>query len=540
MRATTARLVVLAVVLASVLSGPAAVAAQQTDGQVVGWPRLSVDAATPVFEPGTETSLALRVTNDPRLKEGGPAQYETRVTTARGVRLTVDDRNVPFDVEEESVAVGDVPQGTTTVDPLSVTVPERTPPGTYDLPVTVTYSGTRIADFDQFGVQYADFTDRVRTTVTVRVRSRARFEVVDTVSSTRVGEVGSVRVTMTNAGSAPARNARVELAAPASDVAVGEAGARNVSVVDVGSWPAGETRTANFTVAVDDDAEPQAYALEARVVYEDADGITRRSAPLAVGVRPAPERTFAIAALETDLRVDRTGSVTGVVVNTGETTVQNPALEFGAATDDLQPNPSVVGLPDLAPGDRARFAFDVRVPESAVESDQQVRFTVRYRTDRGAVRRSDPIERTVPVAPERDWFDVTPVEASFEVDTDNRMTVRVENAEEVPLREVQATLGVGPPFESESAAAYVGALSPGESAVVAFEVTVSEDAVAARAPVSVNLTAERPDGETIRSGPYLVPVTVTEPTGPSDETLLLGGLLVVALVLGAGWWWLGR
>ncbi|MFB6107864.1 MAG: COG1361 S-layer family protein [Haloplanus sp.] len=533
-------LVVLSLVGTSALAGPAVVAAQQTNGQVVGWPRLSVESATPALEPGTETSLALRVVNDPRLKNGGPPQYEARVTTARGVSLTVDDGGVPFDVEEETVPVGDVPQGSTALDPLSVTVPDGTPPGTYRLPVTISYSGTRIADYDQFGVEYAEFTDRVRTHVTVRVRSRARFAVVDTDSATQVGEVGTVGVTLANVGSAPARNARVELVAPAADVRVGGTGAANASVVDVGSWPAGDRRTVNFTVVVDDDAESQPYALEAYVVYEDADGIARRSSALPVGVRPAPKQTFAVTDLRSDLRVDRTGTVSGVVVNTGTTTVRNPALVFEAPTDDLRPNPPVVGLPDLAPGERANFSFDVTVPESAVENDQQVRLTVEYRTDRGRLRRSDPIERTVAVAPERDRFSVTPVDATFEIDTDNRLTVRIENADDVPLRDVQATIDVGPPFESDSAAAYAGSLAPGESAVVAFEVTVSDNAVAATAPVAVNVTAERPDGKTVRSGPYVVPVTVTESSGPSDAALLVGGLVVVALILGAGWWWLGR
>jgi hypothetical protein len=96
------------------------------------------------------------------------------------------------------------------------------------------------------------------------------------------------------------------------------------------------------------------------------------------------------------------------------------------------------------------------------------------------------------------------------------------------------------PFTSESSTAYVAELGPGESALLAFEVTVSEDAVPTTTAVEATVTARDPDGDRIRDGPYVVSATVTAPSGPGNTALLGVGVVAVLLILGGGWWWLRR
>jgi hypothetical protein len=120
------------------------------------------------------------------------------------------------------------------------------------------------------------------------------------------------------------------------------------------------------------------------------------------------------------------------------------------------------------------------------------------------------------------------------------MTVRVRNVERIPLRNVVARLSVVEPFSTESRTAYVDRLEPNGTATLAFEITVSEDAVPTRSSVRMNVTADRPDGETVHLDAYEVPVTVAAETGPTDTTLLAAGIVVVVALLAGGWWWLRR
>jgi hypothetical protein len=541
-RTTPSTRVIAALFAVTLAAGPAVVAAQAS-GQVLGYPRVDVTTSTPTLEPGTEDRLGLTLLNDPRLTEGGPDQYERRVTTARGVTVEVRDGGVPFDVTAAEVAVGEVPGGTTPVGPLAVTVPADTPPGTYTVPVRVTYSGTTTVDYGPYGADYGDFDRTITERVTVRVRRQARFAVTNVTSTARLGDTGDLSVTVTNVGSAPARSARVDLASTAAAVRLGPgagAGAGGNTSAHVGAWAPGERRTVTATVGVDGDAARGTYPVRLRVAYDDTDGIARTSLPMSVGVSPAAEAAVSLAGLRADVRVGRNGTVAGTVVNTGSEPLHSPVATLRFPSGDVRPRPRAVALPDLEPGESADVTFEAFVPPNASAGPRQATFEVGYRNARGDRRMTDPVDRTVRVAPERDHLSVVPVDATFTVDTDNHLTVRVTSREPTPLRNVRLRLRVSEPFESVSPVAHVDRLDPGESTVVAFEVTVVEDAVATTAPVTVTATADRPDGESIPAGRYVVPVTVVAESGASDVTLLAVGAAVVFAVFAAGWWWLRR
>ena len=539
---------VVTVLVVSSLVAPAVAAQTAEEGQVIGWPGLSVTTATPELTPGGEQSLALDVLNDPDLRQAGPERYEGRVTTARAVTLDIDDSDLPFDIRPESVTVGDAPPGKTTVPPVTVTVPESVSPGTYEIPISVTYSYTRVVSYDGNDVSYADGRRTISDEVTVRVDSRPRFVVAETRSTLQVGDTGRVTVTFENVGTETARDARVSLSSSSATVRMATSegqpasggGQPTTTSVYLGTWRPGETRSATFTAAVDEDVEVESLVFRASVQYEETDGVERTARPLTFGIRPTPEQSFTLERVESDLRVGRTGTLSGTVVNAGETPIRNAVVVLSTESSELVPQPTRVAVSDMAPGDRASFSFDVRVSGAAAATTHQAELTVQYRNQRGQLRRSDPLERAVGVAPQRDRFSLTPVNATFETDTDNQFAVRITNRESITYREVRVAINATEPFTSESPIAYVEEIAPGESATLFFEVTVSEDAVPTTTALEAAVVAREPDGDRIRDGPYVVSVTITEPSGPGNTTLLAAGVLLLVLLLGGGWWWLRR
>jgi hypothetical protein len=403
-------------------------------------------------------------------------------------------------------------------------------------------------------VSYANGRRTITDEVTVRVDPRPRFAVTGTRSTLQVGETGTVTVTLENVGAEPAGDARITLVSSSANAritsadglggdrpsGVGGSVSESRTAVYVGEWRPGEARSATYTVAVDGDIDAESLAFRAAVEYEDTDGVTRTSRSLALGVRPAPEQSFALDDVRADLRVGRTGTISGTLVNTGETPVRNAVVVLSTESSELVPRPTRIALSDLEPGGEASFSFDVRVSDAAAATTHQADLTVEYRNQRGQLRRSDPLERSVAVAPERDRFTLTPVNATFEIDSDNPLRVRITNRESATFREVRVGINATAPFTSDSSTAYAGTLAPGESALVVFEVTVSEDAVATTTVVDATVTAREPDGDRIRDGPYVVPVTVTEASGPGDTVLLGVGVVAILVVLGGGWWWLRR
>jgi hypothetical protein len=115
--------VLLAVVL---LVMPTSVGLGAAD-QVIGQPELTFDVAQRSYDAGSDAQVALTITNRGKLTKGGDEKYEDRVTTARALVLSIDDSQIPLEADVGSVAVGNVPTGAVTTDPISITIPKQTP-----------------------------------------------------------------------------------------------------------------------------------------------------------------------------------------------------------------------------------------------------------------------------------------------------------------------------------------------------------------------------------------------------------------------------
>ncbi|WP_256544797.1 COG1361 S-layer family protein [Halobellus inordinatus] len=527
-------LVLLLVVVAAV---PVPITAIEN---VTGSPDVSVQSPDNEFVPGQEASLPVYVSNEGSLQSSGPAEYVARVTTARALTLQVRSGDTPIEVNTARYPVGNVPEGTTGPIPVSITVPEDTPPGTYRLPVRVRYSYAPKVEYGSGtdGPEYR-YVDLARTlSLSVVVEDRPQFQVVNVSSTARVGSYGPLSMTVRNTGTEAARDATLQLSSPDDEVTFGTGAAKSEAYSGV--WGPGENRTFQFRARFAPDAQQREYPLRASVSYTDPDGIQRTSPPLTAGVTPREEVTFAVENLTSTLYVGEPGTISGSVRNTGPAPVDNAVLVYRSSNPNVVPVDTESALGRLEPGERSDFTFEVDVAADATATDRQLNLSVRYRDAQNNRQVSDELEPTVPVLPERDWLAVTPQNATFGIDTDNRLTVRVRNRENMTLSDVRARLETEPPFSSEARTAYVQRLDPGDTETLAFAVTVSEDAVPTRSSVSVNVTAERPDGKEIVLDSYVVPVTVVEETSASDTTLLAAGVLVVVLVLGAGWWWLNR
>jgi hypothetical protein len=525
-------------VVAGCLLLSAAVAPAVGVEQVIGSPDIDVFSPDNEVRPGEEVSLPVYLSNSGKLRRSGPSEYVDRVTTARGLTFTVSDGDTPIDVNTGRYPVGNVPEGTAGPFPVSITVAEDAPPGTYRLPVRVRYTHTLMVDYSTSPPNFVDSTRDRRFYLTVVVRDVPRFEVVDTASNVGVDGRGNVSLTVENVGTDPARDATLQIDSPSDEVFLGTRSTSSRAFT--GTWNPGERRTFEFAVRTTADAVIREYPLVAQVTYRDRDGIQRTSREFTTGITPLPEQTFTVSNLSTTLYVGEPGTIRGTVVNTGPRTVRDAVLVYTSSNPNVQPTDREVALGRLAPGERRDFAYEVTVSERASAATQPVNLSIRYRDDDGNRQASDPLEPSVTVAPERTWLAVTPDSNTFSIDSDNRLTVRIRNVERVLLRNVVARLGVDAPFETESRVAYVDELRPNESATLAFEITVSEDAVPTRSSVRLNVTADRPDGETIRLDTYDVPVVVAAETGPTDLTVLVAGSLIALALLLGGWLWLRR
>jgi uncharacterized membrane protein len=98
-----------------------------------------------------------------------------------------------------------------------------------------------------------------------------------------------------------------------------------------------------------------------------------------------------------------------------------------------------------------------------------------------------------------------------------------------------------PPFSSVSPEAYVSRLEPGESAEVAFEVSVNEDTVPSSHALRMNVTSDPADGDAAATDAYRVPVEVGQEESAVDtSSLAILVVLGIAVAVAGGYWWVRR
>jgi len=523
----------LALVLTTSMVTPA-VAQTASSGQVYGSPDIDVFTSTSEFEPGTQSQLRLTLRNNGEIDQSGPERYESRVTTARGVTVEARPGDAPVEINTGTIGAGNVPTGTVDLSPIDITVSENATPGTYRIPVEVSYTYTRLVDYDPSGAEYTDNT-RTRTHyVTVRVRDQPRFEVVETETTAQVGDTGDLSVTIENTGTRAATDASVTATSRSDELVFGTAS--ESSTAQVGRWAVGERRTVNYTVSLAEDATVRGYTVNLDVDYTDTDGIARTSRTLNIGVTPVEEQSFSLENVTTNLRVGADGTVSGTVVNDGPKRVDDPVLRFSSSNPNINVESSEYALPDLEPGDSADFSYEVGVSDAANANVQQLNLSVAYRNNRGNTRVSDSLTTNAEIAPHRDRFVVEVVNNTIEAGSERALRVRVTNNGDEPLTNIEAKAFVSDPLSSGNDEGIISELPPGESEEFTIALSAGANALPKRYPVSFDFQYEMPDGDTEVSQTYTTPIEVIESEGGGLPVGLIVGAVIVIGVLGVFGW----
>lgn len=524
-RTTAVSVVALLVVLAFATAAP--VGGQQS-GQVLGYPQLTATTSAGPIGPGTTTDVPLAVTNRPVIERAGPEQYESRVSTARGLVVDVESGDAPVRVDTGQLALGNVPGGASTAGSVSLTVARDAKPGTYELPVEYEYSFTRVVTYDGSGnPEYRDQTVTREGTLEITVDDRPTFEIVNRSSSAVVGQTGQLAVTLRNTGTETATDSRVTITSGSTSMRFASGAESGTSFV--GEWEPGETKTVTYEATIADDADPGSYSADLSVGYTDTQGADGTSRTMNLGVPVGDEQEFALRDVESTLRAGYEGHVRGRLVNEGPATVRNPVAVLGADNGGVTITSGDEALSDLGPGEGERVNFTVDVSRSVDSTRQQFALTVNYDTPLGDRRQSSPLRPTVRVAPSQDRFGVTAVNGTVAAGESGPMEFAVTNRGDEPVENVELKAYFNAPLNSDNDEAIVDRLAPGQTKSVVVDVGASSNALAKNYSVGVDFQFERPDGTTEISEEYTTIVRVTDDEGGGFPVLLVVALLALGV-----------
>ncbi|ERG96415.1 MAG: S-layer domain protein [Haloquadratum walsbyi J07HQW2] len=516
-------------------AGPVAAAEEL----VVGSPNITVSSADVQFRASESATLSVTVNNDGQLTDGGRVEFENEVQTAQSVRIDIaeDQITAPIEINTGTQTLGSLNDGQSETVDFALDIGRATP-GTYQIPVEVTYSHTRAIAFGQF--EDTDRQNRERTIteeITIRIEDRPEFDMsADETNAITAGDNGQIGFNLQNIGTETAGDATVRLQTQTPGVFFGKQASQSV---DTSVFVSAIEPDANEQITVQMGAGPDVaagtYTVTAIVEFEDENGITKQSDPLQAGITVREERTFDLEDVElSDFRVDEPeAQIEATIVNRGPTAAENVVVSVsGTETIAVTSAESAVG--DLGVGDTAPVSFTLNIPGEAEPGSISLPFAVEYENEDGDVlQTSTPIRQSVTIQSEQDRFEVVGTETGVTPGGSATLDVTLRYTGSETVSDANAKLFTNDPLSSADDGAFLGTVEPGTTTTATFRVSSSSDAIAKEYASSVEVRYDEADGDTRFTGSLPIGVSVSAGDSGGLPLMPIGAVAVLA-VLGGG------
>jgi len=356
-----------------------------------GNPELSATiAGTNEFAPGAETGLTVIISNS------GLNTHKIAIpslppddlpNTAKLVTVALKNNDAPFTVKTDPQFLSDIMGGAALPATFNVKVADSATPGTYTLPLEVTYTYLQDAE-DYDGLLRYNYQKKTETLpLTVRVTPALRVEVLNVQTrSLNVGTEGYVSMTLKNIGHDAADKAVAKVARNGASPLI-----PTDSNAYIGTFAPGETVDVTFKVAVADSAEPQSYPLDLVVAYEDYEGKSTASRPVTIGLPVGGKIDFDVASPTVTLHPGGKSILEVVYRNAGAAKVYSAQARI-SAVDPFTSSDDTAYLGDLAPGETATARFEVSIDADATLKNYGIDSEIRYRDDLDNSKISDTMK----------------------------------------------------------------------------------------------------------------------------------------------------
>ncbi|HUH78910.1 MAG TPA: S-layer protein [Methanoregula sp.] len=288
-----------------------------------------------------------------------------------------------------------------------------------------------------------------------------------------------------------------------------------------------QTRTiAVFDAKIDADAPGGTYQVPLTIQYSRLDSLTQYSvdqahyyyveenATLTIPLVVKPEVIpVVVSATSDDLVAGGSGYLDLTVRNIGSLDGSNTTIKIvQAPASPVSPLDTSVFIGPFPAGSTVSCRYKVAAEKTALNKTYPVAVVVVYQNAEGDFLTSPPETAGARVGNKADFEVLSP---PAEISPGSRETIHVEyrNTGDSPIRSATAHISIVNPFTSASDVAYLGDLAPGQSAVAAFELSVTNDATVKRYGLTSEIRYLDALDNTYVSDPITVPVDVKNLTG---------------------------
>ena len=522
--------VVSSLVVGSLAVGSQTASAQASPQTTSGFSSAVIDlnvfAPDNTLTPGQTDEMMLQISNNARIQDSSEPSSIDTTTTARNVRVEVNEQSAPVTVETGRQSVGNIGTAVPKEVPIAIDVPEDAEAGEYTMEVELEYRQIGRL-FDTLGTQN-DRSYTVTREVDIVIDDSARFELRDAGTEAQIGDDGPMTVEVENIGGEPAEDLTVELASASGRI---QFGGSNTEVASLGSLEPGETALIDYEIGFGADASVREYPLDATVTFENPEGINEEY-ETRFNLTPQAQQTFEIENVESTLRVGEEGNLIGTVQNTGPVTANSVVVRYHSDAANLVPIESEFAVGTLAPSESAEFRLPIEVTREAEALPRSVDLSVQYRNLDNERRAYQKVDALAEVDQRRDRFLISIEDKELTAGESRRLEVEVTNNLNQSVTDVDARLFTEDPLNSDNDEGYIESLAPGESTTIVFELNAGGSATAKTYPISFDFQYNDADGRSKLSDTSQVAITVTESEGGSSSLSIIGLLAVVGTAIG--------
>lgn len=520
------------VVVSSLVVGSLAVGSQTASAQrgPSGFSSAVIDldafALDNTLTPGQTNEMTLQIANNARIRDSSrPSSIDT-TTTARNVRVEVNEQSAPVTIETGRQSVGNIGTAVPKEVPIAIDVPEDAEAGEYTMEVELEYRQIGRL-FDTLGIE-EDRSYTVTHKIDIVIDDSARFELRDAGTEAQIGDDGPMTVEVENIGDEAAEDLTVELASASGRI---QFGGSNTEIASLGSLEPGETALIDYEIGFGADASVREYPLDATVTFENPEGINEEY-ETQFNVTPQAQQTFEIKDVESTLRVGEEGNLIGTVQNTGPVTANSVVVRYNNDAANLVPIESEFAVGTLAPGESAEFRLPIEVTREAEALPRSVDLSVQYRNLDNERRAYQKVDALAEVDQRRDQFLISIENKQLTAGESRRLEVEVTNNLNQPVTDVDARLFTEDPLNSDNDEGYIESLAPGESTTIVFELSAGGSATAKTYPISFDFQYNDADGRSKLSDTSQVAITITGSEGGSSSLSIIGLLAIVGTAIG--------
>lgn len=330
---------------------------ERTSKTVYATVRIEDRARFEVVDSTTDAQVGDSGTVSVRLRNVGSAN-------ATGATVAIQSSSPAISFGQASSAtryVGDVAVNETVTVDYRASIADNAEPRPYGLTATVEYD-------DEDGAAAQSSPLRVGVTPI----EEQTFSLSDVESTLRVGEEGSVTITVTNEGPEPARDAVITIQKQGMNIE------RLETEYAIGTLSAGESTTVTFPLEATTSAESGPKQFSFTVDYQNRDGESKESDRLNARVNVAEERDrFTLEPVDATLEAGNSGELVLEITNNGDEPVKNVNAKLFADAP-LSASDDEAFITELGPGETREVPFGVASSDGALQKDYPVNVDFQY------------------------------------------------------------------------------------------------------------------------------------------------------------------